>query len=356
MVRVRAFPRVGAVAGALAVASVPLLGALGLFVPPPAAASDETQSRTNALTPPKREWTVSARFENDAFGGSDKWYTDGFAFGLSHTGPSWMDPAANWLPWGEGRRTVSYDVAQAMFTPSDKERNPPDPNDRPYAGILAFGLTLHVEKPLDYHGLKFISGLVGPGALAKETQDTVHGIIGNGKSEGWDYQLHNEPIFNFAYEYRHKFQLVGDRERWSVEALPLAGGWLGNMLIQGEIGGIARFGYNMPDNFGPTLVRGMDFMPPPRRDPERLSKSDWGFAIYGGVVANLVLRDITLDGNTFQDSPSVNKKYFVPAAGVGMGVGNRHFLASFTYIYWGKEFEGQPQNAKFGAIAASYFF
>ena len=101
---------------------------------------------TNSLTPPKREWAAGFRFENDAFAGTDKWYTDGWSLGVSHSGPSWMDPVADWLPWGEGRRTVGYDMAQAMFTPADKERNPPDPNDRPYAGILGFGLTLHVER------------------------------------------------------------------------------------------------------------------------------------------------------------------------------------------------------------------
>src|SRR5512136_2861377 len=94
---------------------------------------------------PRRQWAASLRWENDTFGGTDRFYTDGFALGISHTGPSWMDPVANWLPWGEGRRTVSYDFAQAMFTQSDKDLSPPDPNDRPYAGILALRLTLHVE-------------------------------------------------------------------------------------------------------------------------------------------------------------------------------------------------------------------
>ena len=178
----------------------------------------------------------------------------------------------------------------------------------------------------------------------------------NEVARGWDYQLENEPIFNFAYEYRHKFHLTGDRDKWSLQALPLAGGWLGNMLIQGQAGGLLRFGYNVPDDFGPTLVRGIGHMPPPRRDARAQSKSDWGYSVYGGSVANLVLRDITLDGNTFEDSPSVDKKFFVPMAGVGASVGNRRFQASFSYIFWGKEFEGQDEYSKFGTISFSYFF
>lgn len=335
-------------------ASVTISSALAVFAQSGVIASDAVAPK-DLQSAPKREWVVSVRWENDTFGGTDKFYTDGVALGVSHTGPSWMDPFANWLPWGEGRRTVGYDVAQGMFTPSDTTRSVPDPKDRPYAGILAFGLTLHIEKESSYHGLKFVTGVVGPWSLAEEAQNAVHDLIGNGKSQGWDHQLHNEPIFNLAYEYRHRFQLAGELERLSVQALPLAGGWLGNMLIQGQAGGLVRAGYNMPDDFGPSLVRGMGFMPPPRRDVQSKS-SDWGFSVYGGSVANLVLRDITLDGNTFKDSPSVEKEFFVPAAGVGMSVGNRRFQASFTYIFWGKEFEGQEDYSKFGSLSISYLF
>jgi hypothetical protein len=39
-----------------------------------------------------------------------------------------------------------------------------------------------------------------------------------------------------------------------------------------------------------------------------------------------------------------------------MTVGNRHFQASFAYIFWGKAFEGQDENSKFGSLTVSYFF
>ena len=339
------------VAGA---ASCALAGAVGAFAHYGAFAADSAGA-TDRLNEPPREWAVSVRWENDTFGGTDRFYTDGVALGVSHTGPSWLDPLADLLPWGEGRRTVGYDVAQGMFTPDDTTLRVPDPKDRPYAGILAFGLTLHVEKENSYHGLKLVLGVVGSASLAHEAQDMVHELIGDEKSRGWDHQLHNEPVFNLAYEYRHRFQLAGEREHWAVQAAPIGGGWLGNMLIQGQAGGFVRAGYNMPDDAGPSLVRGMGFMPPPRRDGQGKS-ADWGFSVYGGAVANVVLRDITLDGNTFEDSPSVDKKTFVPATGLGMSVGNRRFQASFTYIFWGKEFKGQEDNSKFGSLSVSYFF
>ena len=335
-------------------ASVSISSALGVFTQSGAFAADGVGA-VDLQKSPALEWAASIRWENDTFGGTDRFYTDGVSLGVSHTGSSWMDSFANLLPWGEGRRTVGYDLTQGMFTPADTDRSVPDSKDRPYAGVLSFGLTLHVEKENSYHGLKFMTGVVGPSSLAQETQREVHNLIGDAVPQGWGHQLQDEPIFNLAYEYRHRFQLAGDREKWSLQASPVVGGWLGNVLTQGQIGGFVRAGYNMPDDFGPTLVRDMGHMPPPRRDPESRS-SDWGFSVYGGAFSSVVLRDITLDGNTFQDSPSVDKKFFVPMAGVGMTVGNRKFQASFAYIFWGKEFEGQKQNEKFGSISVSYFF
>lgn len=166
-----------------------------------------------------------------------------------------------------------------------------------------------------------IGGVVGPGSLAKITQREVHRLIGNDLPQGWDYQLKNEPILNLAYEYRHRLRIAGRREAWSIEALPIGEGWLGNMLTQAGVGALLRAGYNVADDFGPTLLRGLNYMPPPRHRED--ANSDWGFSVYGGGVGNLVLRDITLDGNTFQDSRSVDKKLFVPMGGVGMAVGNR---------------------------------
>ena len=337
---------------------VAVLGVIAVWgsVSRPLLADEAVQATGEPSRTRPREWSVSLRWENDTFGGTDRFYTDGVLLSLTHTGPSWMDPVADWLPWGEGRRTVGYDLSQIMMTPEDTKRVIPDPADRPYAGILALGLTLHVERSNACHGLKFITGVIGPWSLAEETQREVHRLIGSGKPRGWSYQLENEPILNLAYEYRHRLRLAGQPAAWAFEAVPIGGGWLGNMLIQGQCGGLLRAGFNMPNDFGPALVRGLGHLPPPRREETAASHSGWGFALHGGALVNLVLRDITLDGNTFEDSPSVDKYFVVPMAGVGLSVAHRRFQTSFTYVFWGKEFEGQRDYSKFGAVTLSYYF
>jgi hypothetical protein len=302
-----------------------------------------------------REWTASVRWENDVFGGTDRFYTNGVSLAVTHTGPSWMDPVADWLPWGKGRRTVGYDVGQGMATPVDKTRPVPDPNDRPYVGFLGVGLSLHVDRSNTYHGLRLVTGVVGPSSFAEETQRGVHRLVGIEEPQGWDYQFKNEPVLNLTYEYRHKFRLAGRRDRWSVEALPTTGVALGNALTQGQFGGQVRVGYNTPDDFGVTLLRGMAHLPP-RRAEGGESRSGWGWSVFGGAAAHLVLRDITLDGSTFEDSPRVEKERYVPAAGFGAAIGDQRFQVTFTYVIWQKEFQGQPNPSKFGAFTFTYFF
>ena len=322
-----------------------------------AATTDGQTSVENSTD--KRLWTVGIRWENDTIANHDRFYTNGSAVWLAHTGESWADPIMNWLPWGQGRHTVTYSLSQAMFTPEDTARAVPDPTDRPYAGVLTFGLGLHVDRDNRYNGLKLILGVVGPWALGGETQREFHRLVGSNIPRGWDYQLHNEPIINLAYEHRRKYRVLGRADGWAVEAIPVVGLMAGNLLIQGNVAGHVRLGYKIPDDFGTTLLRGMSELPPPRWNPAGASTSmlsTLGFYVFGGVAGNFVLRDLTLDGNTFKDSPSVDKEWFVPTARFGVGVGNRRFLATFTYVYAGKTFKGHPSTAEYGALTFSYFF
>jgi hypothetical protein len=329
------------------------LTALALALP--ATGATDAANPESVLKDAPRPWSLSLRWENDTFGGSDRFYTDGASLSLAHTGPNWLDPVADCLPWGEGRRTVGYDFGQIMVTPSDTTLAVPDPKDRPYAGILYVGLSLHVERGNQYNGLKFITGVVGPWSLAEETQKQVHRWVGAGLPQGWDYQLHNEPVFNMVYEHRRKYRLLGTPHGLAFEALPVGNVMLGNVLTQGQLGGQFRFGYNLPDDFGTTLMRGMVHLPPPRPSADAQAPK-WGVYFFGGGNVNLVARNITLDGNTWQDSRSVDKEWFVPAAEVGMAVSVQRFTAAFTYVFWGREFEGQKDYSEFGAFTVSYRF
>ena len=330
---------------------------ISAFILSNASAAEPSHAKAaTSINAEPRQWSLSARWENDAFGGTDRFYTNGISFSLARSGSSWLDPLADRLPWGTGHRTVSYEFGQIMVTPVDTSRPIPDPADRPYAGILYLGLSLHVDGKDSYHGLKFITGVVGPWSLAEETQKEVHRWVDSSQPQGWDYQLRNEPIVNLVYEHRRKYRLLGKSCGLALEMLPAANVMLGNVLTQGQIGGQLRLGYNIPDDFGTTLMRGMVHLPPPRPSTDPRLSQKLGVFIYGGANMNLVLRHITLDGNTWKESPSVEKEWLVPAAEVGMAVATRRFMVTFSHVLWGREFKGQQTNSEFGAFTVTCRF
>lgn len=326
---------------------------LALLVLSPSADGESSKeggdSPSSAAERSRPLWSLAFLWENDSLARTDRFYTNGIGIALTQTGKNGLDPLTDRLPWAKGRRTVGYAFYQLMFTPADTTRTIPDPNDRPYAGILAFDLSMHVEKKDVYHGLKVMIGVIGPSSGAGSAQREVHRLLDRRQPEGWEYQLKDEPLLNFFYEYRRKFLLAGKTRYWELEGLPVVGGSLGNFRIQGTLGLILRMGYRIPKDFGPGILRGMGSLPPPEG-------SDWGFSIYGGPFINAVLRDITLDGNTFTDSPRVEKEFLVPAVGSGIVISHRRFRFAFSYVFLGKEFKGQKDYARFGAFSLYLYF
>ena len=115
-------------------------------------------------------------------------------------------------------------------------------------------------------------------------------------------------------------------------------------------------GWRIPRDYGATLMRGMVHLPPPIRDDTRPPWKDWRVCAYAGGNLNFVARNITLDGSTWQDSPHVEKEWFVPAGEVGVAVGNGKFQTSFSYVFWGREFETQQDYTEFGAVTFTWMF
>jgi len=66
-------------------------------------------------------------------------------------------------------------------------------------------------------------------------------------------------------------------------------------------------------------------------------------------------RNIFLDGNTFTDSHSVDKETLVGDFQVGFAFHLRNIRIAFTHIVRSKEFEGQTERARYGAINLTYY-
>jgi len=299
---------------------------------------------------------VTFVLENDLFSGEDNGYTNGVrASYLSPEAgiPEWIDNAARLMPLfaADGHKRYGFSVGQSMFAPDDLTRSDLIPNDRPYAGFLYGSVGLLTDTGYQLDNLQLTLGIVGPASLASRTQDFVHDTIGSRDPQGWDNQLRNEPGFILTYErkWRGLYQL--SPFGLGVDATPHIGASLGNIHTHGTLGATFRVGFDLPADYGPPLIQpslpGSDFFVPTK---------SLGWYIFAGFEGRAVAHNIFLDGNTFQDSHSVNKKNFVGGVQAGVAVTFGGVRVAYTQVMRTKEFDGQLNADQFGALTVSFRF
>jgi len=346
----------GRTKGAAAAAAGVLLP-IALLLPLPAGAQGQEERA------PDPAWIVTGQFSNDLFGGSDAHFTHGTRFNaLSPDGhvPAFIERAGKALPLfpQDGNLRVTYSLGQEIFTPERIEERALIEDDRPYAGWTYGGIGLVSENGDRLDNLELNVGMIGPASLADKTQIEYHKLIGVTVPEGWENQLHNEPGVVLYYErkWRNIWEMeLGDLamlNNLGVDLTPHLGGALGNVYTYGAGGLTLRFGEDLPSDYGPPRLRpalpGSDYFRP----------DDWfDWYIFAGAEGRLVVRNIFLDGNTFEDSHSVDKRPLVLdlQAGVAIMLGERVRLA-YTHLLRSEEFREQDAPDQFGTISVSVRF
>lgn len=310
----------------------------------------------------------SARFrideENDAFASDrDRHYTQGLS--LTYTSADLApDHALNDLFNGVaeatpifangGKRQYQLTLGQSLFTPDDTRSTEPLPNQRPYAGWLYTGLGL-MQEMSDGEGLENLElqlGVIGPAALGRQAQNGYHHMAGIRVAHGWSHQLKNEPGLVLSYERKARSTLWRG-EDVALDVIPEAGVSLGNVFTYAQAGGMVRFGRNLSADYGSYRIRpgmsGTTWF-----DSDRLD-GDLGWYLFAGVQGRAVLRDITMDGNSFRDSPSVDRKKTVGDMVVGFSVfWSDAVRADLSVVERTREFKGQNGRDRFGVLALSF--
>lgn len=307
----------------------------------------------------------TAQWENDLLAGTDRHYTNGIRF--SYVSPSvrdqlpWAADALEWLYPFDRRANARFGVAlgQSIFTPGDIATPALIVDDRPYAGWLYLGFSLHAEaaQPLWGTDVDFLDtlqlnvGVVGPWSLAEQTQTFVHDLINVQEPEGWDNQLGNEPGVALILERKWRtppLTFAG----LEADALPSVTASLGNVQTSAGVAAMVRLGDNLDVDYGPPNISsnltGREFF-------ERV-QGGLAWYVFAGASGRAVAHNIFLDGNTFQSSHSVDKKYVVGDLQAGAAVIFDNWRLAFTYLLRSKEFDGQDEPDRFGALSLSVRF
>ena len=315
--------------------------------------------------------TFSFYFENDLIAKTDRHYTNGVKLSwISHdlTGyadsgrlPNWSLPLIRRLPFINEpglQRNVVLSIGQNIYTPGDIEAEALIEDDRPYAGWTYFGIGLHSKTDRRLDSMEIQLGMVGPASFAEQTQKWVHGLTGSQYPNGWDNQIKNEPGLAVVYERKWRFPYDGNVGKLGVDVIPHLGAALGNVYTYANTGMEARLGWNIPRDFGISLIRpaGASNAPLNAQDPRISSDQGFGLYVFAIVDGRAVLHNIFLDGNTFADSHRVDKKHFVADIGTGVGLIINRFKLCYTHVLRTKEFEGQEDDQVFGSITLSFTY
>ena len=304
----------------------------------------------------------SFNIENDAIGGgSDENYTNGVRFSYHNanlTIPTWARKLGELYPGFRINDTtaITYSLGQNLYTPRDISLSTPDPTDRPYAGWLYGSAALSTITDNHYDEFEIALGVVGPAALGKITQNFVHNHITTEADDpqGWDSQLKNEPGLTLSWgrEYPDLWS-VDWNEKLYFSVAPSFGATLGNVYTLAQAGlGFRIAPYT--ERFADLPTRVSPSIPGSGYFPKVEDKWSWG--IFGGVTGYAVAQNIFLDGNTWRDSPSVDKEPLVYDASIGFDTIYSNTRLSYTLTRRSKEFEGQSDNSVFGSLALTRRF
>lgn len=301
--------------------------------------------------------TFNVQFENDIFnGGTDRHYTNGVRFSYLSPEKDIPEPILAFgqaMPFFSKTGDLRYSVAlgQSMFTPENIATRTPNPNDRPYAAWLygSVGLVSETESRID--NLELSLGMVGPSAQGEGTQKFVHDLIGATNPQGWDHQLKDEPGFILLYQRKYRAYYATTEKGYGFDFTPHFGGAIGNIDTHAGIGGTIRFGQDLPSDYGPPLINpsvpGTGYF-----EPEK----DFGWYLFAGTEGRAVGRNIFLDGNTFRDSPSVDKEWFVADFQAGAAITFDNTRIAYTHVFRTEEFKTQRRPDIYGSLSVSYRF
>lgn len=298
--------------------------------------------------------TLSVILENDVFHDVDRHYTNGMMLiwvpRREMPAPGWVMMLTRLMPWfhEHGEIRHGYAFGQSIFEPGDSNTANPPLRDRPYAGWLYGTIELGVRAGREFDRFGMTFGMVGPASLAEPTQKFAHKVISINEPQGWDTQLRNEPGIVATYQRSWRGVAASTLSEARLDFTPHLGAALGNVFTYGNAGGTVRYGKRLPDDFGPPRIQpglpGFGDFPP---------ASGFGWYLFAGVEGRAVARNIFLDGNTFRDSRSVDKRHLVGDLQFGFVLDRSDVRLAYTHVLRTREFRTQERMDGFGSFSLS---
>jgi hypothetical protein len=289
--------------------------------------------------------------DNDWFVHKDRHYTGGSHIAFVKdidTLPALVRGFAP-LTWSADHM-VALALGQRIYTPSTTNPKPDEPADRPYAGWVYAQADIRTQTgPVVDHLIANV-GYIGPAAGGRQVQNISHHILSSRQYPGWGDQLKSEPTLLVGFE-RSWPALFGRRPgSLALDASPYAGVVAGNVYTYANTGLVVRLGNNLPDDLP---VAQLTLGTP--RDGYR-GAAGFGWYVWLGGDVRAVARNVFIDGSTFRDSPSVDRKPFQYDIQLGVVVAWPKARVGLTVLQRSREFASQVGVDRFGQLSVSFAY
>ncbi len=249
-------------------------------------------------------------YDNDLFAQQDKNYTQGYS--LEFVSPILSRNPINKLFFNlrNDNRKAGIVFEHLGFTPDKYDEVEIQEDDRPFAGaayLKSFSISTNQESKQRLASHLSI-GIIGPAALGKEIQTSIHEATNGRVPRGWDNQIQDHPIINYGIDYEKEMLRVSDYFNIAANGSAM----VGNMYTKASVGFNSSLG----------LIHN-----PYKNDQQKKFK----IYTYLHTTVSLVGYDGTLQGDLFSD----NSVHVISANEISRIVGqvNYGFVLQTEYIY-----------------------
>ncbi|MEX2182111.1 MAG: lipid A deacylase LpxR family protein [Gemmatimonadaceae bacterium] len=230
---------------------------------------------------------------------------------------------------------VALSLGQQMYTPT-KEDTVPVAGQRPHAGWLSARAELRAIRTDRALALGVVVGTTGPNARADDLQAWIHRKDRFLRQPlGWDHQLPNE-LFYAATVRLEELRSVGERPRWSVDAMPHVSAALGTLRASAAASVTVRAGWGL------------------RHPWVREPMTNGGIYLIARLGGEAVGHSLFLDGNGRRDFASVKRLSPVMELERGFGMRMLKLLVEYTVTARSREYLGGPEVHRVGRINATW--
>ncbi len=303
---------------------------------------------------------MSFKAENDSFFEEDGLYSNGLLLSWGYDDVAALDKQSlpGWLAYLAQKSylssaqyqgyAITYSFAHLLQTAIDIKLAELVREDAPYVGMLAWRGQLSAYDAFTLDRASLTLGVVGPVAAAEPLQKLAHYVISANHPQGWNNQIGNEAVLQLQAErswrvYKKKFKHT------EMDLLTAANAGIGNLRSDMGVAVGLRWGMDLQSSFSSASAF-------PMQKLNYAHHSSDGWYLFTNMSAFYVLNDIFIDGNSFQESHSVDLIHQQYGASIGAMANIAQWNIVYTLLQFSDQYHGQNQRSRFGSLTFTYHF